>query len=341
MRALALASFTLAAACGGSSSTSPIGADATVVGFAGTHVYFGSENHRTVDTAVTFPAAGQRYESVTLAFDLNCPTGGCDWWDRLGHLSLVVAGADTAAPEDDVELELARFITPYRVAGSYRLDVTPLQALLVGDVTLRVFIDTWVGPGHANGAGWLVDASFEFVGGAPTVDPFAVVPLWSPTSVVYGDPSKPTARTVTVEIPDGVVDATLVSLITGHGQGNAGNCAEFCSKQHSYTVGASTVTRAVWRDDCDTTATPGQQGTWRYPRAGWCPGAMVAPWAEALGPLAAGALTVGYDVEAYDNTCRPDAPTCAGCTLGTGCDYDSGAHTEPRYEQSALLILYR
>lgn len=30
-----------------------------------------------------------------------------------------------------------------------------------------------------------------------------------------------------------------------------------------------------------------------------------------------------------------------GCALGTGCEYDGGAHTEPRYQLSALLVLLR
>jgi hypothetical protein len=337
------------AACGGSSSPPEapdaeapvIGEDTTVAALDDVHVYFGAENRRTVDLPVTFPAAGQRYESVTLSLTLGCPTGGCDWWDRLGHLSLLTAGADTPEPEDDVELEVARFITPYRVGDTYELDVTPLQRLLEGEATMRVFIDTWVGPGHANGAGWLVDATFTFVGGAPTSEPFQVIKLWGPNSVVYGDPARPTARTVEVEIPEGVARGELYSLITGHGQGNAGNCAEFCQKTHAYTVGEQVVDKLVWRDDCATTATPGQQGTWMYPRAGWCPGATVTPWQAELTALAAGSTTVTYDVEAYENTCRPDATSCAGCTLGTGCEYDGGAHTEPRYEQSALLVLYR
>jgi hypothetical protein len=331
----------LAAGCTSSPPEPVVGEDATVTAFDDTHVYFGVENRRTVEAQVSFPAPGQMYESVTLTLGLGCPTGGCDWWDRLGHLALVVEGADTPEPEDDVAVELARFITPYRVGDTYTVDVTPLQSLLAGEATLRVFIDTWVGPGHSNGAGWLVDASFAFVGGAPTEHPFAVQRLWSPGSVVYGDPARPTARSVTVDVPDGVARAELFALVTGHGQGNAGNCAEFCSRQHTFDVGGAQVSQAVWRDDCPTTATPGQQGTWMYPRAGWCPGAMVTPWVAALDAPAAGPLTVTYDVEAYENTCRPDAPSCGGCTLGTGCDYDGGAHTEPRFEHSALLVLYR
>ncbi len=58
--------------------------------------------------------------------------------------------------------------------------------------------------------------------------------------------------------------------------------------------------------------------------------------------LPAGATTqVRYDVEAYENTGRPDALGCTGCSLGTGCEYDSGNHTTPVYELSAALTLFR
>ena len=325
------------AACGGSSTpaepdATTVGADVTVTAFDGEHVYFaGEDNRRTVDAEVSFPTPGLTYERVTLRLGLRCPTGGCDWWDRLGHLSIV---------DGDTELEVARFITPYRVPGPFEIDVTDLQRVLEGDLTMRVFIDTWVGPGHANGSGWLVDASFDFVGGTPEREPAAVIPLWAPQGVVYGDPARPAELTTTVEIPEGTTGARLVSLITGHGQGNAGNCAEFCSKFHTFTVGDQVVDSVIWRDDCETTAVPGQQGTWTYPRAGWCPGAIVHPWVEDVA-VAPGSLEVSWAVEAYENTCRPDATTCTGCTLGTGCEYDGGSHTEPRYELSALLVLLR
>jgi hypothetical protein len=345
VRALALA---LVIGCGGGNGgggggddttapdapTVPVGMDTTVVAFDGEHVYFGGKpNRRTVDKAVTFPAPDLRYSRVTLDLGLRCPTGGCDWWDRLGHISLVQGTGD-----DATEIELARFITPYRVGGQFTVDVTDLQRLLEGPQTVRVFIDTWVNPGHANGAGWLVDASFEFVGGVPTPDPVAVIPLWAPQRVVYGDPMRPVDVTATPTLPDGLTGARVRALVTGHGQGNAENCAEFCAKDHTIAVDAETITTHLWRDDCPTTAVPNQQGTWRYPRAGWCPGAMVTPW---VGDVAgtAGPRAISYQVQTYENTCRPDATTCGGCTLGTGCSYDGGAHTEPGWEQSAVLVL--
>lgn len=331
IRRLLLLSFV--AACSGTDSPAIVaGPNATVVALTGEHVYFGDPNRRTVDVPVTFPAPDLRYSKVTLRLGLRCPApGGCDWWDRLGRLS-IMRGTD--------ELEIARFITPYRVGAELTLDVTDLQRVLEGPQTLRVFIDTWVGPGHANGAGWLVDASFDFEGGIPVPDPYAVELLWAPQRVVYGDPLRPIDAATEVVVPPDTSAVRVRAFVTGHGQGNADNCAEFCARDHQFAIGDHVMTASIWRDDCATTAAPGQQGTFQYPRAGWCPGAIVHPWSEDV-TVAAGTLPIRYDVAPYENTCRPDAATCGGCALGTSCDYNDGSHTEPGWEQSAVVVLYR
>lgn len=325
-------------ACGDSAAPSEpdaaVGADQTVVAFDGEHVYFGDPNRRVVDVPVSFPPAALSYERVTLRFALRCPNDRCDWWDRLGWLAIV---------DGEQEIELLRFITPYRLPGSWEVDVTDLRPLLAGDVTVRVFIDTWVGPGHQNGDGWLVDASFDLVGGVPEREAIAVTPLWAPAGVAYGDPAAPPARTATAALPADATAATVRLFVTGHGQGNAGNCAEFCARDHHLDIAGNRLTRNVWRDDCETTAVPDQYGTWELPRAGWCPGDTVDPWAVdfGVGTAAGTAIAIGYDVEPYENTCRPDSPSCTGCTLGTGCDYDGGAHTPPTYYLSGVLVSFR
>ncbi len=309
------------------------GADETVIALSGEHVYFGAENRREVDVSVQFPPAGPTYERITLHLGLGCPSGGCDWWDRLGWLSIV---------DGDDQIEVLRFITPYRVAGEWSVDVTDLRPLLSGERTLRVFIDTWVGPGHANGEGWLVDAAFEFEGGVPAREAIAVIPVWSPHPRVYGDPSRPIAATATAALPPDTTAVDVRAFVTGHGQGNADNCAEFCARTHTFTIDGADRARSVWRDDCAETAVPGQQGTWQYARAGWCPGATVHAIAEGVDLEAPAAeVTLAYDVETYENTCRPGAPVCTGCVFGTGCDYNGGSHTEPAFWVSAALIAFR
>ena len=135
--------------------------------------------------------------------------------------------------------------------------------------------------------------------------------------------------------------AQIISYVTGHGQGNAENCAEFCPKNHWFAVDGHKLMKQIWRDDCRTTAAPNQAGTWQYPRAGWCPGAIVYPWNEEFLLGTTKEITIDYGVEEYVNTCRPDSENCSGCVFGSGCDYNGGDHTEPSYLVSALLILFQ
>lgn len=319
-----------------------LGPDTTVTAFDKTHVYFtGSDNKRTVDADATFPASGL-YERIVLHLALSCPSGKCDAWDRFATLGVVTQKGDK--PENDTVVEITRFITPYGVGASWDLDVTDLRPLLKGKLTLRTFIDTWVGPGSSYGNGWLVDASFEMKGGVPAKEPLAVVPLWTLKSGAYGDPKKPLSGSFPAQkpaLPAGATSYAVRAFVTGHGQGNLDNCAEFCAREHTLTVGTVPHKEKIWRTDCATTAAPGQKGTYKLSRAGWCPGADVRPWVfDATADVTAG-VSVAYDVAAYENTCRPDAPTCAGCSLGTDCAYDGGNHTEPSYYLSAVLIAYR
>jgi hypothetical protein len=329
---------------GSDAGTDPAaGADATVTAFDKTPVYFtGADNKRTVDATASFPATGA-YEKIILHLSLACPSGGCDPWDRVGTLGVVTekgsnGGADTV-------IEIQRFVTPYHVGAQWDIDVTDLRPLLSGDITLRGFIDTWVGPGSQYGDGWLLTASFEMKGGVPTPLPVAVVPVWTMRSATYGDPAKPIASSVQPQmltLPSGASSYALRTFVTGHGQGNAGNCAEFCSREHTITAGTTAHKATIWRTDCATTAAPNQQGTYKYSRAGWCPGADVRPWiVDVTKDVTGGTAAFAYDVQAYENTCRPDLMPCTACTLGSSCGYDGGNHTEPNYSVSTLLIAYR
>lgn len=323
-------------------TASPAGEDTTVQTFDKTHVYFtSSENKRSVDVDATFPATGS-YASIVLHLSLECPSGKCDAWDRFGTLGIVTKKGDK--PENDTVIELARFMTPYAVGGSWDFDVTDLRPLLRGPLTLRAFIDTWVGPGSPYGNGWLVSASFEMKGGVPEKEAVAVLPIWTMHSGVYGDPSKPLSTSFPAQKltpPSGTTSWAIRTFVTGHGQGNTDNCAEFCAREHTITVSGNAHKEKIWRTDCATTTVPGQKGTYKLSRAGWCPGADVRAWTIDVTPDIKGEATIGYDVATYENTCRPDATTCTGCTLGTDCKYDGGNHTEPSYFVSSVLIAYR
>jgi hypothetical protein len=310
--------------------------------FDNAHIYFtGDVKTRYAYQTVTFPDQGT-YDKITMTLTLGCPAGGCDPWDRRGDIGIVL-NRDASDPNRDEILELGRFATPYGVGGTWTYDLTDLRPVLSGAQQLRVFADTWVD-------GWTATITIDMHGGTPAKEPLFVVPLWSVPHVGYGVPSHPVsadapAKNVTVPAP--VSALALRAIITGHGQGNKDNCAEFCAKDHYFKIGSASHTQRVWRDDCATTAVP-SNGTWKYSRAGWCPGANVRPItvdisADVSAEMKAGraSFSVAYDVEAYDNTCRPDNCVAASCALGTGCNYDNGNHTDPYYTVTAVLIGYR
>ena len=340
----------------------PVGTDSVVTGFEATLFSFtGSENRRTNDLTAAFPPAAA-FDNITMTLTLACPSGKCDAWDRAGTVGVVI-DEDGVGGDDEQVIEIARFMTPYGVGGTWTYDLTDLAPILRGPVKLRGFIDTWVGPGSSYGNGWALTTTFAFHGGTLERTPIAVIPIWqhgADSALVVGDSQKPLSaslpdQTRTLRAPASSV--SLRTIITGHGQGNAGNCAEFCKLEHTTTLsttgGTSSVNKVTpWRNDCRTTAVAGQQGTWTLSRAGWCPGADVRAWNYDVTGLSAAALAgrepivVHHGVAAYDNTCREmptDSGTCnqATCSLGTPCAYDGGNHTEPFFRLSTVMITYR
>ncbi len=272
-----------------------VGDDTTVVVFEGVHQHYGSENTRTVSAQVEFPAEEWLYQTILLHYTLSCPDDGCDPWDRLAYVTAI----DEEGGASVLSVEVGRFVTPYGVGGSWTLDVTDLRPILSGTRTIESFIDTWVE------SGWLVDVSFEFIGGVPERRALEIIPLWS-GYYAYGNPDDPIEDHLTpldIQLPEHFGDAALRVLATGHGQGNTENCAEFCAKTHTLSAGTASDDQVVWRDDCATSGVPGQEGTFWYSRAGWCPGDDVVPRFWELGDtLQAGTITqFDYDLEPYIN----------------------------------------
>ncbi len=309
-----------------------------VVLFTAEHLYYDTVAPRTqVDATVALPSQDESntFRKVTLELTLSCPeTNQCDHWDRPGEFYYLDG--------DGNAIEFARFMTPYRMGGTWTVDVTDLQTVLTGPLTVRVHITTYVGPNINTqyGKGWVVDAKLTYKAGQPWRVPLAALPLRF-GDITYGDPAQPTARSATVEVPEGVGSAGIYMLITGHGQGNVDNCSEFCAKTHTMQIGTAQTSTMIWRGDCHRNPIGQQPGTWYLGRAGWCPGDIVRPWREKLDDVAAGSYQVAYDIEAYENTCRPDSPMCGGCKFSTGCEYNGGNHTRPRFLTNGFVILYR
>lgn len=306
----------------------PEGEDSTVVVFAEEYIHYGAENRRSVDVTIELPDGEATYSEVLGRFALTCPNDRCDHWDRYGTFGVVL----NAGTDEEAYLELDRFITPYRVGFSWESPLIDVLPLLTGTQTFRVFIDTWITEGSSSGDGWLFTAEFDYVGGPPpSPEPVAVTPVWGHLSWYAGLDDSPVEEQVvptTVALPSDATQHIFRSFITGHGWNNTQNCAEFCSKEHFYTVGPSgeegtEFGREVWRDDCSETETDGrQQGTWRYSRAGWCPGAQVYPWDTDATDLPGGSTEVDISYRLQDFTWFGDGD-------------------QPYYYMSGTLISYR
>ncbi len=263
----------------------------------------------------TFPEQ-QLFSQVTCNIVISCPTtpNDCDPWDRLGWLRL----KHEVEPGVFEDYELVRFITPYDITYpggpqtcAWSIDVTDYQFLLHDQVTLKAYIETWMG----NDNGWKLDVTFAMEQGIPEREPFAITQLYSGRNVRYGDPDQPEADAlpiVSVDVPAEATWAAAKIYSTGHGFLNTDNAAEFSYKWQSLSVDANRAQHYLWRDDCDANVCSPQQGTWYYDRAGWCPGDKAEPWTVDLSDwiTPGGTHDVVLALQPYTNWCRPNNPDC-------------------------------
>jgi len=315
--------------------------------------YFGAEDRRTVDATALFPDT-DCWQQVFMEVNLECPANGkCDHWDRTASIALV---EEPGNPESEV-LELLRYITPYRVGMCTLLDVTEFASRLKGQAHLRSFVDTWVGPGSSYGEGWRVTVRFHFLAGTPIFPAPEIVSAVPRRWITLGEganPVPPQLGETSLEMAEPPRLVRVRVLATGHGQGNAGNCAEFCKVQPVVHVDGAEHALDNWRYDCGANPVNDQLGTWTYGRQGWCPGAVVVPLVVDVTDDLAAASTISWDMrqadgEVYENTCQPGAgelvegeEVCTDCTYGDDlCAYNGGSHTTPVELFSAQVFIYR
>ncbi|MBI1390377.1 MAG: hypothetical protein GC154_18220 [bacterium] len=277
------------------SPAQPIAPDATVNVFDRMYVY---ASNRNPSVTMTMPEDETVYERVLMKVTLSEPDDGYDYWDRSAAVYLA-KGRD--------KYEIARYITPYRVGGAWWFDVTDFQSLMHGRVVFGLFIDTWVGPGHAQGSGWDVSVDLMFYRGEPEYVPYQVVNVWN-GEPRYGDPSNPISNFFTPKVIDAASEtakAKLRIVTTGHGQSpNAQNAAEFIMKGRTVSVNGIEYRNILWRTDCYMNPVRPQFGTWVYSRAGWCPGDQVEPWEiDITDDITPGdAFLLEYAADPYTNT---------------------------------------
>ncbi|MCO5260573.1 MAG: discoidin domain-containing protein [Crocinitomicaceae bacterium] len=270
------------------------------------------------------------YNKIIADFAISCPSvpGGCDDWDRLGWI-------EVKAPNGDW-VEVIRYITPYGVPCSQSIDLMDFASILQGNVEFRMYIETW-GTG-----GWKLNLKLNYEAGTPEYKYSSVEELWH-GDYSFGNPAnlQPTgARTVAFE-PE-LAGAKIRLVSTGHGWGNnnTSNAAEFYHALHHIDVdGVNMFDQDLWQNCNPNPANcTGQQGTWQYNRAGWCPGSMGMVFNYDLDAfMNQPSVQLDYIFqESYMDNCHPNNPNCVSGVTCTDCN-DS---YNPYYRVGSYVIKY-
>ncbi|MCB9548946.1 MAG: hypothetical protein H6706_24340 [Myxococcales bacterium] len=242
----------------------------------------GRVSARIFTPTVELPDAAAMADVDSLSFDVSvtCPARnvfGCSEWDRIASIALCM-DAECGARQ-----EVARWITPYWRRGERRwlLDASPMLGLLRagGAQTFRVEMgpeweraterDVRVTLRLRREGGRKAEGTvFAFGGGGfgaeyNTREPFRFTP------------------------PADASRVEVVLLLSGHGQTDRDNCAEWCDHRHAFTLNDQplSVVRHLGQvgslrgcaDLASQGVPPGQYGNWAPERAYWCPGLPVAP----------------------------------------------------------------
>lgn len=228
-------------------------------------------------TEIELPDAKTLAGFDTLELDLTAAckgkgeVGDCPAWDEAFVFYL--------CPEDKSQsctTELGRWISTYHRRGRWVHDVSPLLPLLAKGGKQRFAFKF--------GQPYQIYLTLRFQNRSEALKPVATTLLYQETFGANFDLNYNQKRSpLKVSIPATAKRVELVSVITGHGMQEPGNCAEFCNTTHRFTINGSVIERS-FPETADSYGclkevargtVPNQFGTWYYGRSGWCPGREV------------------------------------------------------------------
>jgi hypothetical protein len=234
--------------------------------------------------AVTFPDADTMatYDTMTLDIQARCGPGptDCGEWDYEAFFQLC------DDPECSGKHEIGLWITPYSRPGTRRwlVDATPFLGLLKegGERHIRFGMLWNMNPNT-------MTVHFRLSNQGVGMRPTAIMPLFQggDFNADYNAKYEPFEFTP----PETTKKVELVTLLSGHGQTDGNNCAEWCNHVHTFTVNntphvKSYPGQAGQAFGCAARVSegvvPGQYGNWAPSRAAWCPGLPVVPWRQDI-----------------------------------------------------------
>lgn len=285
--------------------------DQVVNTFDRDQISFGNGSSRTIYREYALPQFVGAYDSIHARLDITCPAGiGCDPYDRGGWVEVLDPSGNW--------VQIIRYITPFGIACNHNIDLTEYAWLLQGNTQFRFYIDTWAGA-------WGATLDLEYYQGTPDYKYSRITEIWDGT-YTFGNPGNlQPVDTVGRSLYPQTSAAKMILSNTGHGWGdnNTGNAAEFYHAYHTVKLGDSTYTQDLW-NSCDPNpdGCNNQAGTWRFDRAGWCPGAVSPPdMYDLTDQIGSGELEFMYIFqESYVDLCHPQNPNCISGTTCPNCN---------------------
>ncbi len=268
--------------------------------------------HHAHEATVQFPENTDAYGRIICTLTLAEPKDGFDRWDRMAAVYLF--------DERGERFEVLRYITPYRRGYTWKVDVTDFRSLLRGRRAMRHWCETY-------GTGWLVSVGFDFYPGKSDAIAYKVQNLWSGQPEI-GNPDLPVSSfyvPMDVQVPKDAWKTKVRTVVTGHGgDPNTDNAAEFMPIKRTLRINGTPFENLLWKTDVYLNPLRPQSGTWKFCRAGWAPGDVVAPWVVDASKLVkrGGTARIEYELAPYLNKERGD-------------------HMKPTHWTESQVIFYR
>ena len=254
--------------------------------FSKTRLAWGSGFSQSASQSFDLHNNNDNIEGIKMYIRLECPSGGCDPWDRFANI--LVKNSST-----NQWYEMARHITPYGVGNSQltrglEVDVTDFKSVLSGNVELKIYAETWVA------SGWVISLEFDYLAGNPDYKYYQITPVLqfnrnSLSGVPYGGENGNTQLdkekfdlTKTISFGSNIKSAHFRTIISGWGHATPADsdgraCAEWCFRTHKIKIdNVDKFSHYMGPIGCGNNPISNQGGNWAPDRAGWCPG-MVVP----------------------------------------------------------------
>ena len=171
------------------------------------------------------------------------------------------------------------------------------------------------------GDGYNPTLTFNYTAGTPEYKYIDMNEIWF-GAFDFGDyANQQPVPEVDFDFPFGTEKANLKIITTGHnwssgvnGCYNTGNAAEFLEATHNVFIDNQKKFEQHNWEQCNPNpyGCQPQNGTWTYPRSGWCPGALGMVWDFNIDQyLANGHAHFFYQFDpSYIDECHPNFPDC-------------------------------